>query len=61
MKSGEMGNTEKELLKAFINKYKDRLEELNSVKNPENYSRPEWEVLEDIIEDLLYVLGACLE
>lgn len=55
-----MSNIEKELLKAYIKKYRDRLEELNSFKNPEDYSRPEWEVLEGIIEDLLYILGACL-
>lgn len=55
-----MSNIEKELLKAYIEKYRDRLEKLNSVKNPEDYSRPEWKVLEDIIEDLLYILGDCL-
>lgn len=37
-----MDNTEKELLKAYIKKkYRDRLEELNSFKYPEDFSRPE--------------------
>mgnify|MGYP006920115015 CR=1 FL=1 len=54
---GEMDNTEKEFLRAYIKKYRDRLEELNSLKHPEDFSRPEWEVLTDIIEDLQYILG----
>lgn len=52
-----MDNTEKELLKAYIKKYRDRLEELNSFKYPEDFSRPEWDVLMDVIEDLQYILG----
>lgn len=52
-----MNNTEKELLRAYIKKYRDRLEELNSLKHPEDFSRPEWEVLTDIVEDLQYILG----
>lgn len=52
-----MDNTEKELLKAYIKKYRDRLEELNSFKCPEDFSRPEWRVLIDVIEDLQYILG----
>ena len=52
-----MNNTEKEFLRAYIKKYRDRLEELNSLKHPEDFSRPEWEVLTDIIEDLQYILG----
>lgn len=52
-----MSNVEKELLKTYIKKYRDRLEELNSIKNLEDYSRPEWEVLEGIIDDLQRILG----
>ena len=52
-----MSNIEKELLKTYIKKYRDRLEELNAIKNPEDYSRPEWDVLIDVIEDLQYILG----
>lgn len=57
VRDGEMNNTEKELLRAYIKKYRDRLEELNSLKHPEDFSRPEWEVLTDIVEDLQYILG----
>lgn len=52
-----MNNTEKEILKACLKKYKDKLEKLDSLQNPEDFSRPEWEVLEEIIEDLQYILG----
>ena len=52
-----MNNIEKELLRAYIKKYRDRLEELNSFKHPEDFSRPEWDVLIDVIEDLQYILG----
>ena len=54
-------STEAETMKKSLIESEEKItsltEELNSFKYPEDFSRPEWDVLMDVIEDLQYILG----